>query len=73
MQNHIFFSQFLTWLEQHTEANVYYTNMVFASNDQVALAGVAGTSADVSEQIAVFEAAPQVSAVSLSNVASRPQ
>jgi len=40
IQNHIFFSKFLTWFEQHTEANVYYTNMVFASNDQVALVGV---------------------------------
>jgi hypothetical protein len=72
MQNHVFFSQFLTWLEKHTEANVYYTNMVFASNDQVALVGVAGTSADVSEQVAVFEAAPEISAVSLSNVAYSP-
>ena len=72
MQNHVFFSKFLTWFEQHTEANVYYTNMVFASNDQVALVGVAGTSADVSEQIAAFEAAPEVSAVSLSNVAYSP-
>ncbi len=66
--NHVFFSQFLTWLEQHTEANVYYTNMVFASGNQIALVGIAQTSADVSEQIAVFEAAPEVTAVSLSNV-----
>jgi hypothetical protein len=69
IKNHVFFSQFLTWLEQHTEANVYYTNMVFSSGAQVALVGIAGNAADVSEQIAAFEAAPEVAAVSLSNVA----
>lgn len=69
IENHVFFSQFLTWFEQHTEANIYYTNMVFSSGDQIALVGIAKTSADVSEQIAAFEAAPEVTAVSLSNVA----
>ncbi len=69
MKNHVFFSQFLTWLERVTETNVYYTSMFFASNNQVTLSGVAKTSADVSQQIAAFEAAPEVSSVALSDVA----
>jgi len=68
IKNHVFFSQFLTWLEQNTEANVYYTSMSFASNDQITLLGVAKTQADVSQQVAVFEAAPEISGISLSNV-----
>lgn len=69
LKNHVFFSQFLTWLEQHTEANASYVSMAFTSGSQVTLAGSAKTSADVSQQVAAFEAAPEVGAVSLSNVA----
>ena len=58
IKNHVFFSQFLTWLEQNTEANVYYTSMVFTAGNQITLVGVAKTSADVSEQVAAFEASP---------------
>jgi hypothetical protein len=72
IKNHIFFSQFLAWLERMTEENIYYTSMSFSSSDQVALSGVAKTSADVSEQIAVFEAAPEVSSVVLSGVNLSP-
>jgi hypothetical protein len=72
IKNHVFFSQFLTWLERNTEANVYYTSMVLASSNQITLTGVAKTSADVSEQTAAFEAAPEVSTISLSNVAFSP-
>lgn len=68
LKSHVFFSRFLTWLEQNTEANVYYTNMTYLSGDQITLNGNAKTSADIPEQIAVFEAAPNVSAVSLSNI-----
>ncbi len=72
IKGHVFFSQFLTWLERNTEANVYYTSLVFASGNQITLNGAAKTSADISEQVAVFEAAPEVGAVSLSNVTFSP-
>ena len=68
IKNHVFFSQFLTWLERNTEANIYYNNISFASGNQVTLAGIAKTSGDVTQQIAVFEADPKVSLVSLSSV-----
>lgn len=67
MKNHIFFSQFLTWLEANTEANIYYTSMAFTSGDQVTLAGIAKTQADIVQQMAVFEASSDISAVTLSN------
>lgn len=69
IQGHVFFSQFLTWLERTTEANVYYTSMFFTSGNQITLTGVARTSADVAEQIAALEASPQVSSVALSDSA----
>jgi|GEM_PF-417868 hypothetical protein len=69
IKGHVFFSQFLTWLEQNTEGNIYYTNMSFASGDQITLSGVAKTSADITEQVAAFEASPNISSVTLSNVA----
>lgn len=72
IKGHVFSSQFLTWLEQNTEANVYYTSISFSSGGQVALVGSAKTAADVSEQLAVFEASPEVSSVSLSSVALSP-
>ena len=66
--SHVLFSHFLTWIEQNTEANVYYNTMSFASGDQVTLAGYAKTAADIPEQIAVFESSPDVSSVVLSSV-----
>jgi hypothetical protein len=70
--SHVFFSQFLDWLGQNTEANVYYASMSFTSNDQVTLLGIAKTSADISEQVAIFEASPEISGLSLSNVVLAP-
>ncbi len=72
VKNHIFFSQLLSWLETNTETNVYFTNMTFTSNDQMTLAGVGKTSADVAEQVAVFEASPDISSLSLSNANYSP-
>jgi hypothetical protein len=68
MQKHILFSPFLTWLEAHTEANVYYSNLSFSSGYQVILMGVAKTEADVNQQLAILQAAPEVQAANVSNV-----
>ena len=61
-------SGFLEWLGKNTEANVYYTNFSFSSGGRVALQGVATTEADVNQQAAVFEAAPEVKSVNVSSV-----
>src|ERR1700722_6915274 len=53
LSQHVLLSQFFAWLEQNTEANVYYTSFAFSSNDQVTLAITAKTEADVNQQIAI--------------------
>ena len=72
LRRHVIPSQFFSWLEQNTEANVYYQSFTLTAGDQVALSGVAKSEADVNQQIAIFENAPQVSSVTVSNV-SAPQ
>lgn len=70
LRNHVLFSQFLTWLQSNTEVNVYYTQMSFASGNQVTLSAVARTEADVNQQIAIFESSPLVAKVGISSVAN---
>ena len=60
--------QFFSWLEKNTEANVYYQSFALASGHQVTLGGIAATEADVNQQVAIFENAPEVSSVTISNV-----
>jgi hypothetical protein len=72
VKNHVYFSQFLTWIEQNTEANVYYGNISFAAGNQITLSAFAKTSADVSQQFSIFESSPEVSMASLSNVNFSP-
>jgi hypothetical protein len=72
MKHHVMFSQFFDWIEKNTEANVYYNSMNFTSNDQVTLMGNAKTSADIPEQVAIFEASPDITSVVLSNVSYSP-
>ncbi len=54
LQQHVFSSRFFSWLEQNTEANVYYRSLVLTQGDQVALSGVATNEAYVNQQIAIF-------------------
>lgn len=69
LANHVFFSHFLSWLETNTEANVYYSSFAFTGGNQISLAGVAKNEADVNQQLAIFETAPAVKAMSVSSVA----
>jgi len=57
LANHVYASQFLVWLQNNTEANVYYQNLALSSGSRVTLKGIAKTEADVNQQIAVFESA----------------
>lgn len=68
LANHQFTSQFFPWLEQNTEANVYYQTFQLAPGGKVTLKGIAKTEADVNEQIAVFEATSTVTSVAVSGV-----
>ncbi len=68
LQRHTLSSQFFSWLEQNTEANVYYKSLALTQGDQIALSGMALTEADVNQQVAIFENSPEVSSVTISNV-----
>lgn len=68
LQNHTLPSQFFSWLEQNTEANVYYQSLGLSSGGQVSLAAVANSEADVNQQIAIFENSPEIVSVSVSGV-----
>lgn len=72
LANHTYPSQIFSWLEKNTEANVYYQSFSLTSGNQITLSGVAKSEADVNQQIAIFENAPEVSSVTVSNV-SAPQ
>lgn len=66
--NHVTFSRFLSWLEKNTEANIYFSQLTFSSGNQVVLGGIAKAETDVNQQVAIFEAAPEVKSVAVSNI-----
>jgi hypothetical protein len=68
LANHQFTSKFFSWLENNTEANVYYQTFQLSAGGRVALKGAAKTEADINQQIAIFENAPGVTSVSLSGI-----
>ncbi len=68
LQKHILMSQFFSWLEKNTEANVYYTSLSLTADDHAILAGSAASEADVNQQISVFENSPEVVSTNISNV-----
>ncbi len=70
--DHVIFSRFLLWLEKNTEANVYYSRLTFSSGNQIALSAIAATEADVNQQVAIFESAPEVKSANLSAVSLSP-
>ncbi len=73
LRNHVLSSQFFTWLEQNTEANVYFQSFSLTQGTEVTLIGVAPSEADVNEQIAVFENnTSEISSMTVSSV-SAPQ
>lgn len=59
LANHVAFSRFLSWLEKNTEANVSYSHLSFSTGNQITLSATAAGQADVTQQIAIFEAAPR--------------
>lgn len=70
LKSHTLSTQFLTWLEKNTEANVYYETLTLAPDGQVTLMANAKTEADVNQALAIFEHAPEVKKVSVTNVAT---
>lgn len=70
LQNHVIATQFFTWLENNTEANVYYQSFSFTTGNSVTLEASAATEADVNQQISIFENSPEVLSVSVPAVSA---
>jgi Tfp pilus assembly protein PilN len=68
LQGHVISSQFFTWLEQNTEANVYYDSLALGQANHVTLDGIAKTEADVNQQLSIFENSKAITSVNVSNV-----
>jgi len=72
LRNHVSGSQLFSWIEKNTQAKVYYQSFGLAPGNLLTLSAVAPTQADVDQQIAIFEASPEVTKVSVSSVATAP-
>jgi hypothetical protein len=68
LKGHVVFTPFFAWLEKNTEANTYYSRVAFSSGNQVALTIDAKTQADLDQQLAIFESAPEVSHITVSAI-----
>ena len=68
LKGHTVFSPFLSWLENNTEVNVYYSSIVFSSGNQVALTVDAKTQADLDQQLSIFESSPAISNITVSGI-----
>ena len=69
LANHVIFSNFLSWLQTNTEANIFYPQMSFSGGTQVTLSGFAKNESDVNQQLAIFESSPAVKSVTISGIA----
>lgn len=70
LQKHTITKQLFSWFEKNTEANISYQSFVLSTGNQVALSGNGATEADINQQVAIFENAPEVSSVTVSSVAA---
>lgn len=70
--SHVLFSQFLAWLGDNTEANVFYSNMNFTSGGEVTLAALGKSQADVNQQLEIFQSSPDVQGVAVGNISFSP-
>lgn len=68
LQKHTNTTQLFSWLEKNTEANVHFQSLALAAANQMTVVGVGATEADINQQVAIFENAPEVSSVTVSNV-----
>ncbi|HVO28540.1 MAG TPA: hypothetical protein VMT81_00975 [Candidatus Paceibacterota bacterium] len=61
-------TSFFQWLENNTQANTYYSQITVTPGGQVSLSVASKSDADLNQQIAIFEASPQVDGLSISSV-----
>ncbi len=73
LDKHVYASNILELLEKSVHPNVYLTKLAFnASNNQISLAGVAKTAADVTAQMQIFQDTPEIAQTVFGNVSVTP-
>lgn len=65
LEEHIYWTNFFSFLEKNTVAGVYFVNMVGGSDGQIVLSGVAKSYKDIARQIVSFRTDDSVSRVSI--------
>jgi hypothetical protein len=68
LQQHTAATKLFSWLEKNTEANIYFQSLSLTTGNQITLTGIGSTEADINQQVAIFENAPEVTLVNVSNV-----
>ncbi len=69
LQQHVPLSQMFVWLSKNTAPNVYYSSFSFNSaNQAITIAVLARAQSDITQQLAIFEASPDVSNVTISGI-----
>ena len=70
LENHVVISPLFPWLEESTQANIYFTKLnLTVQSEQAVMSGVARSVSDLAEQLAIFRERPEVKRVVFSNVA----
>lgn len=65
LENHIYWTNFFSFLEKNNVADVYFINLIGGSDGQIVMSGVAKSYAAMSRQIVAFKTAENVSKVSI--------
>ncbi|MFH2136411.1 MAG: hypothetical protein ABII19_02150 [Patescibacteria group bacterium] len=65
LENHIYWTNFFSFLEKNTVADVYFVNLVGGNDGQVVMSGVAKSYAAMSRQIVAFKSNDLVSKISV--------
>jgi hypothetical protein len=73
LAHHTSMTQFLSWLEKNTEANVYYESLGVSGGNQVTLRGIAKSEADINQQVAIFESSSEVANTVVSSISPATQ
>ena len=65
LENHLYWTNFFSFLEKSTVADVYFINLIGGSDGQIVMSGVAKSYAAMSRQIIAFRTDERVSKVSV--------
>jgi len=65
LENHLYWTNFFSFLEKNTVADVYFVNLIGGSDGQIVMSGVAKSYAAMSRQIVAFRADERISKVSV--------